>query len=78
MPHDRKGRLIEPGDYVKVKAGYPERLTVARVSNVTPGAETCNAQGAHLVPGFFPVQPLTFTARDCELVLKADGTEPAE
>lgn len=80
MPHDKKGRLIEIGDHVKFKtwAEGAERLRVGRVFSVSPGSETCNASVVHLQPGYWPIAQACVTAKDCELVLKADGSEPAD
>lgn len=78
--HDRKGRLIELGDHLKFKAwdssAQKERLTIGRVGALHPGATSCNVTAYHLVPGYQPVQSATLTAKDCEIVQKADGSEP--
>lgn len=93
MPHDKKGRLVEVGDFVKVKPYNTPLAIVGRVSFVNPDTDTCNARVA------FPVLPLNerfikanagalsvefipgkedYTqCSDMELVLKADGSDPA-
>lgn len=75
MPHDRKGRAIEPGDHVAF-TDWPNTPRVGQVQRVHPGAETCNLELTALVPGLVAV-PRTVTAREAELVRKADGSEPA-
>lgn len=85
MPHDKKGRLIEVGDHLKfevserydaARQAFDKRVTVGRATQVTPGSETCNVQAVHLQPSYFPIAQATLTAKECELVLKADGSEP--
>lgn len=93
MPHDKKGRLVEVGDFVKVKPYNTAQPIVGRVSFVNPGSETCNARVVfvdHTVPSSYE-DPAPFRTRvsvpvredytqcsDMELVLKADGSEPAD
>lgn len=86
MPHDRKGRLIEAGDHLRFEVSevydhaasrWSKRATIGRVISVTPGEGTCNVQAVHLVPSYWPLKQETITAKDTELVLKADGSEPA-
>jgi len=80
MPHDKKGRLVEVGDHVKFKswADGAERLSVGRVFSVSPGSETCNVSVVHLNPGYWPISQACVTAKETEVVLKADGSEPGE
>lgn len=83
MPHDVKGRLVEAGDHLKCKVyvGGAQRPTIGRVSyvDVQSGPDaTCNAMVAYLVPGYQPVQVATVTLKECELVLKADGSPPSD
>jgi hypothetical protein len=87
MPHDRKGRLVEVGDHIKfnhserydyARQAWDTRPTIGRVTTVMPGSESCNVQVVHLLPGYWPIKPETLTAKDTELVLKADGSEPAD
>src|SRR4051812_23227644 len=87
MPHDKKGRLIEVGDHLKFEvcetydyaaAAWKKRRTIGRAATVTPGSETCNVQAVHLVPGYWPLKTETITAKETELVLKADGSEPKD
>lgn len=86
MPHDKKGRLIEVGDHLQfdvcesydhAAAAWNKRPTIGRVISITPGSESCNVQAVHLAPGYWPLKQETITAKDTELVLKADGSEPA-
>jgi hypothetical protein len=74
MPHDTKGRLIQVGDYVK--APYGAAKAIGRVSHVWEGSSTCNLQIGVTTP-YAGIQGTTVTAAECELVLKADGSEPA-
>lgn len=78
--HDCKGRLIEVGDHLKLKAwdssAQKEMPTIGRVGALHPGATSCNVTAYHLVPGYQPVQCVTVTAKDCEIVQKADGSAP--
>jgi hypothetical protein len=73
MPHDLKGRKIERGDYLKVHSNYSGK-SVGVVQSVTHGSETCNVNAAVILPG--TVQIWTVNAKDCELVMKADGSDP--
>lgn len=85
MPHDRKGRMVEVGDHVRFEvsetydyalSAWKKRLTIGRVVSVTPGEGTCNVQAVHLVPGYWPIRMETITAKETDVALKADGTEP--
>lgn len=79
MPHDKKGRLVEVGDHVKFKTwDGAHKLSVGRVFSVNPGSDTCNVSVVHLTPGYWPISQAAVTARETELVLKADGSEPFE
>jgi hypothetical protein len=78
MPHDRKGRLIEIGDHLKFKSYGAEAFSVGRVFSVSPGSETCNVSVVHLQPSYWPIAQACVTARETELVLKNDGSEPFE
>jgi hypothetical protein len=46
MPHDKHGRLVEVGDFVKIKPYNTPKTVVGRVVYVNPGAESCNARVA--------------------------------
>jgi hypothetical protein len=72
--HDKHGRVIEVGDLVIVP-GYHSNVKVpqaARVVVTVPTATTCNVQAVYpqIVTGHF-------TAGECEIVQKADGTNLA-
>jgi hypothetical protein len=80
--HDKKGRLIEKGDYVKVPDPFQEKYppdsakqTIGLVA-ATYGDDqngTCNL-GLH----FFDVRKgqSSSNAKDSEIVLKHDGSDP--
>jgi hypothetical protein len=73
MPHDKNGRLIEPGDVIRGKTtgadGYVERAAV--VQRVLPDAGTCDVVAVVTTP-----LTVSFTAKDVEIVLKANGSTP--
>lgn len=90
MPHDSKGRLIEIGDWVKAPPyNYGEkregsaqgsnfgkfRPVVGRVVAMREG-QTCSGDFTFLTQ-FKGNQTDAFGADEAELVLKADGSEPA-
>jgi hypothetical protein len=74
--HDRHGRPIEVGDHVKfpTSGGENPREAIGRVDQLYPGTTTCNLYVAVL--RFGRVENTSATAAQCELLLKADGTEP--
>jgi len=76
MPHDMNGKLIEPGDVVKIPGAYGNGpgKKVGTVIDVIPGTDTCNLTVASLLPG--SVTQYSATASKAELVLKANGTDP--
>ncbi len=88
MPHDKFGRKIDRGDIVKVEVydqslppagevpdGVPvgPRKVVGVVRYITP-SDTCSGQ-LRVMSDVGEVMPY-FNAKDAEIVLKADGTEP--
>lgn len=74
MPHDKKGRLIELGDVIKVPAmGFNNRVFVGPVV-VINASQQCTGQVLCLVPG--AIEKSYFNASDAELILKHDGREP--
>lgn len=78
MPHDIKGRLIEVGDTLKVPKGWGEtKKAVGIVNTVHPGSDTCNVTTSH-ISEYCGIEQKTSNAGECELVLKADGSEPVE
>ena len=77
MPHDRKGRLIEVGDFVKAKPyNYSKVPVVGRVTEMREG-QTCSGQIQWVAP-FHGVRDDVFGADESEVILKADGSDPAE
>lgn len=78
--HDCKGRLIEVGDHMKMKGwdsvAQKQVDTIGRAGALHAGATTCNVTAYHIVPSYQPVQCSTVTAKECEIVLKADGSVP--
>ena len=76
MPHDRKGRRIEIGDYVRyTPSGVAPQI--GRVSAVYAGQTTCNLAVTFYQPFAAPTTTST-TAKESDLVMKSDGSEPAE
>lgn len=74
MPHDKKGRLIEIGDVVKAKKiNCPQKPVVSTVITISE-SETCSGLVRYLGTG--QLEQDYFNAKDAELVLKADGSEP--
>jgi hypothetical protein len=69
--HDKYGREVEVGDLVIVPAYQRNRQVpqAARVIVTVPAATSCNVQAEYpqMVTGHF-------TAGECEIVQKADGT----
>lgn len=78
MPHDKFNRLVGVGDHVKFKGWEGQRLSIGRVFYVNPGTTTCDISVVHLTPGYWPISQATITAKETELVLRADGTDPNE
>ena len=82
MPHDKKGRLVEVGDFVKVKPFNTPQTIVGRVSSVTPGTEACNARVEFQWQlGDDSHRSLKEDYTECramEIVLKGDGSEPVD
>jgi hypothetical protein len=77
MPHDVKGRKIERGDFIKLKIfGCSGGMTIAQVSSVNEAATHCNVTASHMMPGVTVYG--TFNAGETELVMKADGSDPAD
>lgn len=74
MPHDKKGRLVEEGDFLRVKTYNRARAVVGRVIKVNE-AVSCNAEVVW--PGLGGIDRDYCGTADGELVLKADGSEPA-
>ena len=75
MPHDKHGRLISVGDTVKTPVEYPNRVVVGPIMNISE-SDTCSGQVKHPVLG--GMAETMFNAKDSELVLMADGSEPVD
>lgn len=73
MPHDIHGRKIEAGDVVKGFSYATQKKEVLKVQKVFEGTDTCNLFAHH-----FDVREAgtSLNAKEAELVLKADGSEP--
>lgn len=90
MPHDRKGRPIEFGDWVKAPPyNYAERRAPSDAANSVGQAfpvvgRVVQMREGQACSGDFIWQSLeglrrdAFGAGEAEIVLKADGTEPTE
>lgn len=76
MPHDMHGRKIAIGDVIKARAlnTQPPRKVVGVVTSITE-AETCSGRVQFQESG--GVDKDYFNASESELILKADGSEPA-
>ena len=77
MPHDRKGRLIEVGDFIKAPSHLtPKQQSVGVVHCIRDG-QACS--GDAVFPTVFqgPISHY-FDADKVEIVLKANGSDPAE
>jgi hypothetical protein len=75
MPHDSKGREIHSGDLVKVKAWHKGgKHDIQRVVGISEGQTSCNI---HCAPSEPQVPASSQNASEVEIVLKADGSEPA-
>lgn len=74
--HDCKGRPVAEGDVVKVKT-YNGKSRVGVIVDCHAQSATCN-----LVVAMFsiagPVMNTAVTAKETELIVKADGTDGAE
>jgi len=80
MPHDRYGRLLEPGDVVKATPynQHPQRKYVGPIVEMRSDAgQSCTGQMQFVPQGGIAAVTDYFGAEEAELVLKADGTEPA-
>ena len=83
MPHDNKGRKIEFGDWIKArpynfaekKIGDKNAPVVGRVVQMREG-QTCS--GDMIWNSLDGVRKDSFGADESEIVLKADGSEPAQ
>ena len=73
MPHDLNGLKVERGDFVKAQL-YTGK-TIGVVGAISEGSETCNLTVHYLAPG--QVMCSTVTAKECEIMMRADGSEPA-
>jgi hypothetical protein len=74
MPHDKHGRLIEAGDFIKVNPlNQAGGKVIGRVVNVVE-SQACTGRVAFPVMGGQELD--YFYASDAELVLKHDGAEP--
>lgn len=76
MPHDCKGRKIDIGDVVKTKKWNAEgKFEIKKVNHIFEGATSCEL-------GLFDFEPHfgqgSANAKDSEIVIKADGSEPAK
>jgi hypothetical protein len=76
MPHDKHGREIQVGDFVKAKPyNYSKVPVVGRVVEMRTG-QTCSGEFAWLSP-WDGVRKDAFGADESELIVKADGSDPA-
>lgn len=78
MPHDRNGRLLEIGDYVKVKPYNASSVPViGRITRlIVNESRTCDASVAFITP-FEGVRTDYCGTVEMDLVLKADGSDPS-
>lgn len=77
MPHDKKGRLIEVGDVVKAQPyNYNDGKTAVGTVVAIRCGQSCSGDFAFLKP-YEGIKVDAFGADDAELILKADGSEPA-
>lgn len=72
--HDIKGRPVAEGDVVKFKT-YTGKIRVGIITDCTAASETCNLSVAVLSAAGLVVNSAV-TAKETELVAKADGSEP--
>jgi hypothetical protein len=72
--HDRLGRPVEVGDYLKTQHTPYSASVVGRVDTVSASNTTCNAMLSIL--RFGTVVRETVTLKECELILKSNGDEP--
>lgn len=72
--HDKYGREVGVGDVVLAPGAWPAyKPEAVKVIGCASGTDTCNL----VVVSFEPRVPvLTVTAKECELLLKADGSLP--
>jgi len=76
--HDKRGRLIEMGDYLKV-SHYGAEVTskVGLVIGTTPESDSCNVETAS-VSAYYGIQVQPNNANETEIVMKADGSFPTD
>lgn len=71
--HDTHGRPIEEGDVVAANDwSRGGKRSAFKVVGLIPSSESCNLYGQH----FHPQPPFMMTAKETELILKADGSLP--
>lgn len=75
MPHDKQNRLIEVGDVIKTEALNLKRVVVGPVQNIHSEGQICTGQV--LCPVIGGMVPDYFNAKDAEIILKKDGSEPS-
>lgn len=75
MPHDKYGRLVEVGDWVKGKPYNTRHRIVGVITFLNPEREACNAEVAFLTP-WEGVKKDYCETRQMDLVMKADGSDP--
>lgn len=77
MPHDRHGRLLEAGDFIKTpilnQVDHGKRQVVGHIKNITT-SQQCSGQVVFPVMGGQAQD--YFNAADAELLMKADGSDP--
>lgn len=77
--HDKRGRLIEQGDFLKVEKFGGPKVTkrIAEAVELMPGSDTCNLNVA-FATAWNGIQIQLVTASETEIVLKADGSDPVD
>lgn len=76
MPHDKHGRKIEEGDVIVARHWVHGREAACLVMGVCEGAETCNLTVQSVQAPL--AAPQTITAKETEILLKRDGSKPAD
>lgn len=75
MPHDKQGRLIQVGDFIKARPyNYNGGKSVVGVVVRMREGQSCSGDFCWPITG--GVQTDAFGADEAELVLKSDGSEP--
>jgi hypothetical protein len=65
--HDKNGKEIHVGDYVRVEAAYLGGKKIGQVTKLHPGATTCNVEVGIMVPTVM-VSTQVATAGEMEIV----------